>query len=514
MDAAQAGFRKALEVLDAPYARNDVRVREHADRLVARIEAAKATAQAQSDGFAERKQEPASIDQLLDISTATDQPAPTAETASTVAEDLQVTTHDIDIPLNSRVLGFVELFSGRLKGYLEDGLNRGTRYLPMIKEVFRSEGLPEDLAYVPLIESAFKPNAVSRAKARGMWQFMRGTALEVGLQHDWYIDERADPEKATRAAAKYLKTLFGMFGDWHLALASYNGGPGRVQRAMKSSKKKDFWSLTATSRYLPRETRDYVPLILAAVVVAKNPAQYGMNLAPLDAVPVEQVVLPTAVDLRKVAEWMELPVQSLQELNPELRRWTTPLRAEQYSLKVPEGMGEMVRQRLVESDPLELEAFSRYTVRKGETLLAVAKKLGVTRTDLAEANYLKTNAKLQTGQKLIVPKAPALQLAARRETAVPAVAEASDSRSSASPAANEPADAAPAPPQATASAATRNQTSSPVTHRVQSGETLFSIARLYRTTVASLKELNALRTNTIRTGQRLTVRAASGLGTN
>jgi membrane-bound lytic murein transglycosylase D len=174
-------------------------------------------------------------------------------------------------------------------------------------------------------------------------------------------------------------------------------------------------------------------------------------------------------------------------------------------------MGEMVRQRLLESDPLELESFSRYTVRKGETLLAVAKKLGVTRTDLAEANYLKTNAKLQTGQKLIVPKAPALQLA-RRETAAPAVADASDLGPSASPVAKDSADAAPAPPQ-TASAATDKQ-KSPVTHRVQSGETLFSIARLYRTTVASLKELNALRTNTIRTGQRLTVRAASGLGTN
>ena len=113
----------------------------------------------------------------------------------------------------------------------------------MIQEVFRSEGVPLDLAYVPLVESAFKPNAVSRAKARGMWQFMRGTALENGLKHDWYIDERADPEKATRAAAKYLKTLYGMFGDWHLALASYNGGPGRVQRAMTRSGKDDFWEL-------------------------------------------------------------------------------------------------------------------------------------------------------------------------------------------------------------------------------------------------------------------------------
>ena len=148
--------------------------------------------------------------------------------------------------------------------------------------LFRSaEGIPLDLAYVPLVESAFKPSALSKAKARGIWQFMRGTALENGLKHDWYIDERADADKATLAAAKYLKTLGRMFdGDWHLALASYNGGPGRVQRAIKRSGRDDFWELSASSRFLPQETRDYVPLILAAILIAKNPAQYGMTITP------------------------------------------------------------------------------------------------------------------------------------------------------------------------------------------------------------------------------------------
>ena len=195
--------------------------------------------------------------------------------------DLETTAHDIPIPTNDRVLRYVELFQGRLREFLTEGLSRGAQYLPMIQATFRAEGLPLDLAYIPLIESAFKPSALSRAKARGVWQFMHGTALENGLKADWYLDERADPMKATQAAAKYLKTLHRMFEDWHLAMASYNGGPGRVKRALTRSRKNDFWELTATTRYLPRETRDYVPMILAAVIIAKNPAQYGFDIVPM-----------------------------------------------------------------------------------------------------------------------------------------------------------------------------------------------------------------------------------------
>ena len=327
------------------------------------------TALAQGDGFAEQHYESASIDEILAISTF-EIPAPSPETTQAVTADLQAIVHDIDIPLNAKVLSFVQLFTGRLKAYLEEGLSRGMQFLPMIQDVFRAEGLPLDLAYVPLVESAFKPTALSRAKARGIWQFMRGTALENGLTHDWYIDERAEPEKATRAAAKYLKTLNGMFdGDWHLALASYNGGPGRVQRAVKRSGRSDFWKLTATTRYLPRETRDYVPLILAAIIIARNPAQYGMNVLPFEPPPIETVTLSTAVDLRRIAEWLDMPVQTIQELNPELRRWTTPVRATDYELKVPDRDGDIVRAHLAQSDPDDLAPLNWHTVKKGETLV-------------------------------------------------------------------------------------------------------------------------------------------------
>jgi membrane-bound lytic murein transglycosylase D len=409
--------------------------------------------------------------------------------------------------LNARVLQYVQLFSGRLKGYLEDGLSRGAQYLPMIQDVFRAEGLPLDLAYVPLIESAFKPSAVSRAKAKGIWQFMQGTALENGLKHDWYIDERSDPEKATRAAAKYLRTLYGMFDDWHLALASYNGGPGRVQRAMRSSGRDDFWKLTASTRYLPRETRDYVPLILAAIVVARNPVQYGLEIAAADTTPFEKVALFSPVDLRRVAEWAGVPVQVIQDLNPELRRWTTPVRASEYELKVPAGTGERVLAGMAAAAPEDLVAFNHHTVRKGETIASIAKKLKVSRTDLAEANYLSAKARLAAGQQLIIPQAPTTLLAARTERPAPVTESRSVDVALAS-------NSAPRVPDVVRTSASDTERETKVTHRVKRGETLMSIARLYRTTVASLKQWNRIRGNAIQVGQRLTILRSRTVATN
>ena len=494
LDSARSEFNKALDVrLESPFgARSEPRLREHFDRMVERISATELTSLAQGDGFAEKKYEPASIDDLLALSTF--QPDPSAQTKEAVAEDLQSADHDIDIPLNSRVLSFVELFTGRLRGYLQEGLSRGARFLPMIQDVFRAEGLPLDLAYVPLVESAFKPDALSRAKAKGMWQFMRGTALENGLKHDWYIDERAEPEKATRAAAKYLKTLYNTFGDWHLALASYNGGPGRVQNAIKrSGNVKDFWRLSASRRYLPRETRDYVPLILAAMIVAHNPAQYGMDIEPAPAgVPnFEKVTLPVAVDLRRVAEWAGTSVQTIQDLNPELRRWTTPVRAKDYELKVPEGSGDTVRAKLAEGP--DTASLTWHTVRKGETLLSISRKLKVNRADLADANYLSAKARVTPGQQLIVPRAPTVLLAARAENPAPPI---ETRKTDPVVAASVTIPNRPAP---------ETPVQSKVVYRVKRGDTLASIARVYRTSVVALKKWNSLQTSTLQVGQRLTI---------
>jgi membrane-bound lytic murein transglycosylase D len=481
---AKSAFNRSLEVLlESPRGtRDDERVRGHFDRLVDRIAALELNALATGDGFTEQAAEPASIDQLLAISTFDSAP-PTAATAENVQADLQQTTHDLPIPLNERVLRYVELFQGRLREFLQEGLQRGAQYLPMIQNVFRAEGLPMDLAYVPLIESAFKPTALSRAKARGVWQFMKGTGIENGLTQDWYIDERSDPEKATLAAAKYFKTLHKMFGDWHLAMASYNGGPGRMQRAIKRSGRDDFWSLTSTSRYLPRETREYVPMILAAVIIAKNPLKYGFEVPPLTAPAVETVEVPPAVDLRRVAEWAGISVDEVQRLNPELRRWTTPIRGEAYALKVPAGSAETIRTQLTMASPGTLNALQWYVVKRGETLSTVARKLRVSRTDLAEANYLKATSRVSVGQRLLVPRMPSAAVLARAaagnlpETVV--------------------ADAAPAMMTDTAEET--------VVHRVRSGDTLFGLARKYSTTVEQLKALNRLHGSTLKIGTRLIV---------
>jgi membrane-bound lytic murein transglycosylase D len=511
---AKTQFNRALEILmESPAgAKDDARVREQYDRLVERISTFELAALAKGDGFTEQKSEPASIDELLSLSTF-DSVEATTETTRTVVEDLRETPHDIDIPLNEKVLRYVQLFSGRLKGYLEEGLSRGANYLPMIQDVFRAEGLPLDLAYVPLIESAFKTNALSKANAKGMWQFMKGTGLENGLKTDWYIDERSDPEKATVAAAKYLKTLHKMFGDWHLALASYNGGPGRVQRAMKRSKKTDFWSLTATTRYLPRETRDYVPLILAAVIIAKNPEQYGLEVERIEPPNYEVVSLPSAVDLRRIAEWSGAPVQEIQQLNPELRRWTTPVRANDYEIKVPAGTADLVRIGLLETSPDALAPLNRHTVKKGETLATISKKLKVNRADLAEANYLSTRARLTAGTQLIIPREPKI-LDVEPAADVLLASNTVDHAPAAGAAAEASRPAAPASTAYSAARATPEPAARAQVHRVKRGETLSSIAKRYGVTIEQVRTQNKIRGSVIQVGQRLTIEKSRSVATN
>ena len=495
LERARAEFNLAVGVLlESPYgARSDAQLRQQFDRLVDRISTSEISALSEGDGFTEKKYEPASIDQLLELPTF-ERVDPSAALQEAVKADLASTSHDIPIPLNARVLKYIELFQGRLRDWMQNGLSRGSRYLPMIQNVFRAEGLPLDLAYVPLIESAFRPDAVSRAKAKGVWQFMLGTALEHGLKQNWYIDERSDPEKATFAAAKYLKTLSGLFsGDWHLALASYNGGPGLVQRALTRARLSDYWSLIEKPKLLPRETREYVPMILAAIVIARNPVQYGFTLTPETSPAYDKVTVTRPVDLRRVAEWSGASLAEIQALNPELRQLVTPLMSregDQYELRVPPGTGASLAERLAQAEPSDLVTLNWYEVKRGDSLATIAAKKGVTRNTLAAANYLPVRSQVKPGQKLVIPREPTVLLAARTDRVQPQTPSRAVAASSAML-----TDAPSVAPGETFK----------TVYLVKSGDTLFSVARLFNTTVESLKVWNHLRSSAIRTGDRLTV---------
>jgi membrane-bound lytic murein transglycosylase D len=325
---------------------------------------------------------------------------------------------------------------------------------------------------------------------------MRATSEERGLETNWFVDERSDPEKSTRAAAQYLKWLYSQFGDWHLALASYNGGPGRVQRAVKKSGIEDFWRLSEGRKHLPRETREYVPLILAAMVIARNPSEYGFTPMATDKrLAYDSVTLTRAVDLRRIAEWTDTPLETIQALNPELRRWTTPVRADKYEVKVPIGTGDKLRERLASAPASELTALHWYRVKRGESVATIARKLAVSRGDLAEANGLSVKGRVRPGQDLIVPRAPTTALVARAETPASGPRTARATPASISSARGERTLETPR--------------SSRVVYRVRRGDTLVSIARAFDTTVAAIKSTNRLRSNHIAAGDRLTINRPS-----
>jgi membrane-bound lytic murein transglycosylase D len=280
-------------------------------------------------------------------------------------------------------------------------------------------------------------------------------------------------------------------GDWNMVLAAYNGGPGRVSRAVKKSGINDFWELSASSKYLPRETREYVPLIMAAMIIGRNPAQYGFEAVASPPLDYDKVALPRATDLRRVAEWAGTTVDEIQALNPELRRWTTPVKYPEYEVKVPKGSADKLTARLSDASPADFTALKWYTAKKGETLLTVARRFGVSRSDVAEANNLSAKAHLHTGQELIIPRAPATLLAARTERTAPtAVASRAIAERAESPVA----------------APSRQFTQ--VSYKVKRGDTLFSIAQLFDTTVAKIKTWNHLSSNSIAPGRTLKILAA------
>jgi membrane-bound lytic murein transglycosylase D len=304
--------------------------------------------------------------------------------------------------LSGRIEKFIRYFQTKGRDRFEVWLARSGKYSDMMRGILAKYGLPGDLVYLALIESGFSPKAYSVARAAGPWQFITGTARRYGLRVDWWADERRDYEKATHAAASYLKDLYGMFESWPLATAAYNAGEGKIQRAVARYKSDDISELIR-HRYLARETKDYVPKMLAALTIAKDPDKYGFGDVryeePLDF---DKVVIPGGTDLAALGEIIGVPPDSLKEWNPELKRFCTPPNTEMYEIRLPKGFGPVAEERMddIRSDAKVI--FLLHHVRKGETLVSLSSRYGTPVNTLKEINGLRRDS-LQRVSRLVIP---------------------------------------------------------------------------------------------------------------
>jgi len=480
LNRAREEFDRALDLyLNAPggaYANQHVA--EAYKRTLEAIQLSEFEALAAGDGFSETLPEPAAIDDVADLPVAAGSPS---EEARRIAQEaLRTEVNDVKIELNDEVLSCIDLYQGPLRDWFSEALARGGRYLPRIREVFHSEGIPQDLAYVALVESAFKTGALSRTKAKGVWQFMPATGKRFGLKQDWWVDERSSPEKATRAAAQYLRSLYDMFLDWNLALAAYNAGEGKVGRSLDRHGVDDFWELART-RGLKQETKNYVPMIHAAIVVAKAPAKYGFEVNPEPLLTFDTVPVRDAVDLRVVAECAGTEVGQIQLLNPELRRLATPA-GRGWSVKVPTGAAGPAGDCLANLPPEKRVTFRTHVVARGQTLASLSKLYGSSPAAIADANGLAKGKSLAKGAELIIPIDPR-SAPVRRAAAGVRTADA----------------------QGVSRARPADDSGRRVTYKVRRGDTLGAIATKYRTTIQQVKSWNRLHGTRVAAGETLTL---------
>lgn len=387
------------------------------------------------------------------------------------------------IPLveNNWVLREIKSFQTVEKSFFEEAYRRSGQYRSMILEELKKAGLPEELSWLPLIESGYKPRALSRARALGLWQFIASTGYRYGLKRDRFIDERMDPVKSTRAAIKYLQELHDFFGDWTTAIAAYNCGEMRVQnviRAQKIDYLDNFWDLFAN---LPYETARYVPRFIATLLIVENPEKYGFNLPPLDpALSYETVTLKKPVRLSLIASRLGINQNLLIQLNPELRHDSTP--NYEYELRVPAGLGEQTLACLNELPSwIPPEAvFSWHIVKKGENLGLIARRYRTTVQAIVRLNNLKNARLIYPGQRLKIP--------GRAQGLTPAKYD-GDSQS---------ASAGPLP-----------EGNQHIIYVVKAGDTLYQISRNFGLSVDKIKKDNNLSSDNLIPGQRLIIKSAS-----
>jgi membrane-bound lytic murein transglycosylase D len=336
-----------------------------------------------------------------------------------VSEDLARTRYDIPIVLNDKVLKSLNFWLGKGRKYFTDGLVRSGRYRDMIEGIFREESIPLDIMYLAQVESLFKTNAISSARARGIWQFARGTAIRYGLRVDSYVDERSDPEKSTRAAARYLNDLFAMFKDWNLVLAAYNWGEGKVLQLMKRSGLNNFWEMTELRRRnFPRETKNHIPLIMASIILAHNPEKYGLPKKLEPPLSCDKLSVSKPIDLRSVARVLNVTLEEVKQLNPSLRGLSTPPSYAGFELKVPSGsLQPETTEKIAELPAVKLrppaQDGGRYRVKRGESFYSIAASHHITVAALQRSNPGISPRSLRAGSLIRIPGSSSSRVSTR-----------------------------------------------------------------------------------------------------
>jgi membrane-bound lytic murein transglycosylase D len=460
LETARRDFDDAIDwMLESGYDPNgDARLSEVFHQVSDAVYAYELQAFRAGDGFSEAPAVPAPIDEVAEMTFPVDPRL--KERAEEAAKNV---SHDLPLTVNDVVVSYLNFFqTPRGRAIVENGLRHKGKYQLMIARVLKEEGVPQDLIYLAQAESAFQPLALSRAGARGIWQFVQWRGNEYGLQRSWWVDERMDPEKATRAAAQHLRDLYGLFGDWYLAIAAYNCGPGNVQKGIERTGYADFWELYKRN-VLPTETKNYVPIILALTLIAKDAAHYGISTEAEPPLETDIVKPGRAIDLRLVAETIDVDVSTLRALNPSLLRMATPDDPE-FVLHLPVGTAARFSAEIADIPADKWVSWRRHRVEPGDTLTSIAKKYRVTPASIADANDLEHDEALKPGEKLIIP-------AAR-------------------------------PPEETKSRLVR--------YRVRKGDTLGGIADQFSVTSEDLRKWNGLKTPKVARGMVLRVYTVGG----
>ena len=515
-DKARVDFDRAVDLILTSGFKVDAdpRLNDLFDQIGETLHSYEVNAQANADD--ENPGTPAPMDELADMTLPPGDP----RLASKAEEELIKVRHDLPLTVNASVLQYLSYFTTtRGRATVEHGLERAGRYNAMIRRVLREEGVPQDLIYLAQAESAFQPTAVSRAGARGIWQFMPFRGQEYDLDRTYWVDERSDPEKATRAAARHMRDLYDMFGDWYLVMAAYNSGPMNVVKAIERTGYADFWQLQKLHA-LPKQTQNYVPIIIALALVAKDPSLYGVHVQAEKPVIADTVRPGHPVSLPLAADASGADLDDLRMLNPELLRSVTP-NDSTFELKLPAGLAPKFEENIQHVPQDKWSSWRLHAVESGETLSDVARHYRVTVAAIENANHLAPHAVLPSGFLLNIPTAPpAVKLVSyrvKRGDTLEGIAERYDvtvaqlkrwnnihgatvARGSRLRiyAGGDPLTSSRAKPKSAQAASkpavenvsTANTQKSPLQHHVKPGETLYSIARAYRTTVSALRASN------------------------